>query len=104
MTSSFDIQADLFRHVSVEKAALYRAVMDVFAAAHRQFRLHLQPDWVISKKPVRCCATTAISACRAAAALTCVAQGVWCSTNGSTALAPASRNNVAATVADQPLR
>ena len=37
MTSSFDIQADLFRHVSVEKAALYRAVMDVFAAAHRQF-------------------------------------------------------------------
>jgi len=34
----------LFRHVSAEKAELYRAVMDTFAAAKRQFRLHLRPD------------------------------------------------------------
>lgn len=37
-------QADLFRHVSAEKAALYRAVLDCFAAAKRAFRLHLRPD------------------------------------------------------------
>lgn len=36
--------ADLFRHVSSEKAALYRAVLDCFAAAKRAFRLHLRPD------------------------------------------------------------
>jgi hypothetical protein len=27
---------ELFRHVSAEKASLYRATMDVFAAAKRQ--------------------------------------------------------------------
>ncbi|MGD9945376.1 MAG: TIGR02677 family protein [Burkholderiaceae bacterium] len=42
-------QADLFRHVSAEKATLYRAVMDVFAAAKRQFRLHLRPDEVLAE-------------------------------------------------------
>lgn len=36
----------LFRHVSAEKSALYRAVMECFAAAKRQFRLHLRPDEV----------------------------------------------------------
>lgn len=36
--------ADLFRHVSSEKAALYRAVLDCFDAAKRAFRLHLRPD------------------------------------------------------------
>jgi uncharacterized protein (TIGR02677 family) len=36
----------LFRHVTAEKAELYRAIMDVFAAAKRQFRLHLRPDEV----------------------------------------------------------
>jgi uncharacterized protein (TIGR02677 family) len=40
-------QAELFRHVSTEKAALYRAVMQTFAAAKRQFRLHLRPDEVL---------------------------------------------------------
>jgi hypothetical protein len=30
---------DLFRHVVADKAALYRAIMDTFAAAKRQFRL-----------------------------------------------------------------
>ncbi|WP_420465934.1 TIGR02677 family protein [Panacagrimonas sp.] len=35
---------DLFRHVSSEKAAIYRAVLDCFAAAKRAFRLHLRPD------------------------------------------------------------
>lgn len=43
------IQTELFRHVSVEKAALYRAVMDVFSAAKRQFRLHLPPDEVLAE-------------------------------------------------------
>ncbi|MDZ7785481.1 MAG: TIGR02677 family protein [Halioglobus sp.] len=38
--------ADLFRHVSAERAPLYRAVLDAFAAAKRQFRLHLRPDEV----------------------------------------------------------
>lgn len=42
-------QAELFRHVSTEKAALYRAVMEVFAAAKRQFRLHLRPDEVVAE-------------------------------------------------------
>ncbi|MDB5973073.1 MAG: hypothetical protein JWQ90_5523 [Hydrocarboniphaga sp.] len=36
--------ADLFRHVSTEKAGIYRAVLDCFAAAKRAFRLHLRPD------------------------------------------------------------
>ncbi|OGA38292.1 MAG: TIGR02677 family protein [Betaproteobacteria bacterium RIFCSPLOWO2_12_FULL_62_13] len=39
-------RADLFRHVTADKAALYRAIMDTFAAAKRQFRLHLRPDEV----------------------------------------------------------
>ena len=37
---------DLFRHVSAEKARLYRQIMDTFAAAKRQFRLQLRPDEV----------------------------------------------------------
>jgi uncharacterized protein (TIGR02677 family) len=41
--------ADLFRHVSAEKAAFYRCIMDVFAAAKRQYRLHLRPDEVLSE-------------------------------------------------------
>lgn len=39
-------RAELFRHVTVDKAALYRAIMKAFAAAKRQFRLHLRPDEV----------------------------------------------------------
>ncbi len=38
--------ADLFRHVSSERAPAYRAVLAVFAAAKRQFRLHLRADEV----------------------------------------------------------
>jgi uncharacterized protein (TIGR02677 family) len=38
---------DLFRHVSAEKSALYRSIMDAFATAKRQFRLHLRPDEVL---------------------------------------------------------
>lgn len=41
--------ADLFRHVSAEKAAFYRCVMDVFAAAKRQYRLQLRPDEVLAE-------------------------------------------------------
>jgi uncharacterized protein (TIGR02677 family) len=41
--------AELFRHVSADKAALYRAVLDVFAAAKRQYRLQLRPDEVMTE-------------------------------------------------------
>ena len=41
--------AELFRHVSAEKAVLYRCIMDVFAAAQRQYRLQLRPDEVLSE-------------------------------------------------------
>lgn len=40
--------ADLFRHVSADKAPLYRAIMDAFAAAKRQYRLQLRPDEVLA--------------------------------------------------------
>lgn len=36
----------LFRHVAADKAAFYRAIMDAFATAKRQFRLQLRPDEV----------------------------------------------------------
>lgn len=36
----------LFRHIAADKAALYRAIMDTFAATKRQFRLQLRPDEV----------------------------------------------------------
>jgi len=42
---------DLFRHVSADKSALYRAIMQTFAAAKRQFRLHLRPDEVLAEAP-----------------------------------------------------
>ena len=41
--------AKLFRHVSADKPALYRAVLDVFAAAKRQYRLQLRPDEVLAE-------------------------------------------------------
>lgn len=41
--------SDLFRHVSADKAGLYRTVMDVFAAAKRQYRLQLRPDEVLAE-------------------------------------------------------
>jgi uncharacterized protein (TIGR02677 family) len=41
--------ADLFRHVSAEKAAFYRSIMDVFATAKRQYRLQLRPDEVLAE-------------------------------------------------------
>jgi Protein of unknown function (DUF2397) len=34
----------LFSHVMADNARLYRAILDVFAASKRQFRLHLRPD------------------------------------------------------------
>src|SRR5947209_6625250 len=40
---------ELFRHLSAEKSALYRSIMDAFAAAKRQFRLHLRPDEVLAE-------------------------------------------------------
>lgn len=41
--------ANLFRHVSVEKAELYRCILDVFARAKRQYRLQLRPDEVLAE-------------------------------------------------------
>ena len=37
----------LFSHVTAEKSAVYRAIMDLFSAARRQFRHHLRPDEVL---------------------------------------------------------
>lgn len=48
MNPVIDASASLFRHVTADKAAHYRAVMTVFADAERQFRLHLRPDEVRS--------------------------------------------------------
>jgi uncharacterized protein (TIGR02677 family) len=41
--------AELFRHLSAEKTVLYRSIMDVFAAAKRQYRLQLRPDEVLAE-------------------------------------------------------
>jgi uncharacterized protein (TIGR02677 family) len=41
--------SDVFRHVSAEKAEIYRAILDVFARAKRQYRLQLRPDEVIAE-------------------------------------------------------
>lgn len=40
---------ELFRHVSAEKSTAYRAILDVFAAAKRQYRLQLRPDEVLAE-------------------------------------------------------
>lgn len=44
-----DTSADLFRHVSADKAGIYRSIMASFAAAKRQFRLHMRPDEVLAE-------------------------------------------------------
>ncbi|MDR1890223.1 MAG: TIGR02677 family protein [Zoogloeaceae bacterium] len=41
--------ADLFRHVTADKVTFYRAIMEVFAAAKRQYRLQLRPDEVLAE-------------------------------------------------------
>lgn len=41
--------ARLFSHVVAERAPLYRAILATFAAARRQFRLHLRPDEVLAE-------------------------------------------------------
>ena len=46
MIDSLHPATSLFRHVAADKAAHYRAIMDTFAAAKRQFRLQLRPDEV----------------------------------------------------------
>ncbi|HEX7480465.1 MAG TPA: TIGR02677 family protein, partial [Polyangiales bacterium] len=46
MSPSHAETSALFRHVTAERAELYRAIMEVFALAKRQFRLHLRPDEV----------------------------------------------------------
>ncbi|WP_072389422.1 TIGR02677 family protein [Hyphomicrobium sp. CS1BSMeth3] len=50
MTSSgLNESAELFRHVTAEKATFYRCIMDVFAMAKRQYRLQLRPDEVLAE-------------------------------------------------------
>ena len=41
--------AELFRHLSAETSAFYRCIMNVFAAAKRQYRLQLRPDEVLAE-------------------------------------------------------
>lgn len=41
--------AELFRHVSAEKGSRYRAILEVFAAAKRQYRLQLRPEEVLAE-------------------------------------------------------
>lgn len=48
MTTITAASTDLFRHVTADKATLYRAIMDVFAAAKRQYRLQLRADEVLA--------------------------------------------------------
>lgn len=43
------LAAELYRHLSVEKSAFYRCILDVFAAAKRQYRLQLRPDEVFAE-------------------------------------------------------
>ena len=47
--STMTNSAELFRHVSAEKSVLYRTIMESFAAAKRQSRLHLRPDEVLAE-------------------------------------------------------
>ena len=41
--------AALFRHVTADKAVLYRTILDAFVAARRQYRLQLRPDEVLAE-------------------------------------------------------
>ena len=45
---SANTSAELFRHVSADKTSTYRSIMNSFAAAKRQFRLHMRPDEVLA--------------------------------------------------------
>jgi uncharacterized protein (TIGR02677 family) len=49
MTDPVTAQGNLFRHVSADKARLYRGVMDAFAAAKREFVPYLRPDEVLAR-------------------------------------------------------
>jgi len=42
---------ELFRHISTDKVGIYRSIMERFAAAKRQFRLHMRPDEVLAEAP-----------------------------------------------------
>lgn len=49
MTILSPVSIPLFRHLAADKAVFYRAIMDVFAAAKRQYRLQLRPDEVLAE-------------------------------------------------------
>ena len=49
MQETTNSPAELFKHVSAEKAEFYRRIMNVFAAAKRQYRLQLRPDEVLAE-------------------------------------------------------
>ena len=49
MRARHDEASDLFRHVSADKAETYRAILDVFVRAKRQYWLQLRPDEVLAE-------------------------------------------------------
>jgi uncharacterized protein (TIGR02677 family) len=49
-TTSVQVDASLlFSHLVADNGPLYRSILDVFATAKRQFRLHLRPDDVLAE-------------------------------------------------------
>ncbi|MDR2032673.1 MAG: TIGR02677 family protein [Azoarcus sp.] len=49
MSRHAEASVDLFRHITADKTAFYRAIMETFAAAKRQYRLQLRPDEVLAE-------------------------------------------------------
>jgi uncharacterized protein (TIGR02677 family) len=45
------VASDLFRHITADKGAIYRAILEAFASAKRQYRLQLRPDEVLAEAP-----------------------------------------------------
>ncbi|MCK7500446.1 MAG: DUF2397 family protein [Comamonadaceae bacterium] len=60
--------ADLFRHIGAERGTRYRAILEVFAAAKRQFRLHMRPDEVLAEADWRGSARRGVEEVQAALA------------------------------------
>lgn len=52
MTDPVTAQGNLFRHVSADKASLYRAIMDAFAEAKHEFVPYLRPDEVLARMAI----------------------------------------------------
>jgi len=70
--------AELFSHVVADNAPLYRAILDVFAASKRQFRLHLRPDDVLAEAAWPGSIPTADAVQQALGQLNAVPKPTWC--------------------------